>query len=471
MRRWLTALLSAAGATLAGCAIGPDYERPELPVPAEYRGVLEPQQAQSVADLEWTEVFGDPELRTVIETALENNLDLMIAAARVEEFRGQSRVARSYLGPEIRGTGGTSPNPASDEDSSYSLGFSLSWEIDLFGRLRRADEAARAQLLASEDAARGVMNALVADVATTWFELRELDEEVAIIERNIRSQEASLDLVQALKRNGVASGTEEQQAISQLASTRAQLPLAEARRIQTENRLRFLMGYAPDAVPRSSAPFEFPVPAEIPAGLPAQLLARRPDLRQLENQLHAATANVGVAQASRFPYLSIGLTSFFGLLSPELARLFDGNDPATELFSIGPFADMPIYQSGRGTGNVEVARAQLVQSELAYRRGVLQAYRETSDALVLSDKVREFITQTETRVTAAREVQRLQRKRYRADVVSYLEVLDSERQTFQAEIELARAKLTQLQAYVELYRALGGGWSQAEIDRLLAETK
>lgn len=471
MRRWLTALASAAGVTLAGCAIGPDYERPELPVPAEYRGVLEPQQAESLADLEWTEVFGDPELRKVIETALQNNLDLRIAAARVAEFRGRSRVARSYLGPEIRGTGGTSPSPASDEDSSYSLGFSLSWEIDLFGRLRRADEAARAQLLASEDAARGVMNALVADVATTWFRLRTLDEEVAIIESNIKSQEASLDLVRALKRNGVASGTEEQQAISQLASTRAQLPLTEARRVQTENLLRFLMGYAPDPVPRASTPFDFPVPADIPAGLPAQLLARRPDLRQLENQLHAATAGVGVAEASRFPYLSIGLTSFFGLLSPELARLFDGNDPAAELFSIGPFIDMPIYQSGRGTGNVEVARAQLVQTELAYRRGVLQAYRETSDALVLADKVREFITQTETRVTAAREVKRLQLKRYRAGVVSYLEVLDSERQTFFAEIELARAKLTQLEAYVELYRALGGGWSQAEIDRLLAQPK
>jgi len=420
--------------------------------------VLEPQAAASFADLEWAEVFDDPGLRSVLEIGVANNLDLQLAAARVEEFRGRARVARSYLGPEIRGTGGTSPSPASSEDSSYSLGFSLSWELDLFGRLRRSNEAARAQLLASEDAARGVMNALVADIATTWFRLRELDTEVAIIERTIKSQVDTLELVRSLKRNGVASGTEEQQALSQLAGTRAQLPLALQRRVQTENLLRFLMGYAPEPVPRPAEPHAFTVPAEIPVGLPAQLLERRPDLRRLENELHAATANIGFAEASRFPYLSIGLTSFFGLVSPELARLLDGDDPAAELFSIGPFLDAPIYQSGRGTGNVEVARAQMKQAELAYRRGVLQAYREVADVLVVTDQVRDFIAQSAIRVEAAREVLRLQQMRYRAGVVSFLEVLDAERQLFLAEIEFARARLSQYEAYVELYRALGGGW-------------
>jgi multidrug efflux system outer membrane protein len=443
---------------VTGCAIGPDYRRPELPAQDQYRSVLEPQAAASFADLEWAEVFDDPGLRSVLEIAVANNLDLQLAAARVEEFRGRARVARSYLGPEIRGTGATSPSPASSEDSSYSLGFSLSWELDLFGRLRRSNEAARAQLLASEDAARGVMNALVADIATTWFRLRELDTEVAIIERTIKSQVDTLELVRSLKRNGVASGTEEQQALSQLAGTRAQLPLALQRRVQTENLLRFLMGYAPEPVPRPAEPHAFTVPAEIPVGLPAQLLERRPDLRRLENELHAATANIGFAEASRFPYLSIGLTSFFGLVSPELARLLDGDDPAAELFSIGPFLDAPIYQSGRGTGNVEVARAQMKQAELAYRRGVLQAYREVADVLVVTDQVRDFIAQSAIRVEAAREVLRLQQMRYRAGVVSFLEVLDAERQLFLAEIEFARARLSQYEAYVELYRALGGGW-------------
>lgn len=465
------AIALAVGLALAGCAIGPDYQRPELPAAEQYRDVLSPQEAQSFADLQWSEVFGDPELGPIIQAALDNNLDLQIAAARVAEFRGRARVSRSYLGPEIRGVGNTSPSSFGDEDSSYSLGLSLSWEIDLFGRLRRADEATRAQLLASEDAARGVMNALVADVASTWFLLRELDEEVAIVERTIASQEESLALVRALKRNGVASGTEEQQAIAQLAGTRAQLPLALQRRTQTENLLRFLLGYSPAPVSRSPLPTAFPVPAEIPVGLPAQLLARRPDLRRLENQLHAATANVGVAQASRFPYLSLGLTSFYGLMSPELSGLLDGEDPAQGLFSIGPFVDVPIFQSGRGTGNVEVARAQLRQAELDYRRGVLQAYREVADALVAGDKVRDVIAQTDTRARAAGQVLRLQRKRYRAGVVSYLEVLDAERQLFAAEVDLTRARLDQLRSYVDLYRALGGGWSEDELQRVLATAK
>jgi multidrug efflux system outer membrane protein len=310
------------------------------------------------------------------------------------------------------------------------------------------------------------MSTLIANVASTWFRLREIDQQIVIIEQTIASQEASLALVQSLKRNGVASGTEEQQAISQLAATRAQLPTAIQRRVQTENALRFLIGDLPASVPRSQPPGLFPVPDELPVGLPAQLLTRRPDIRQLENQLHAATANVGVAEASRFPYLSIGLTSFFGIVSPELSKLFSGNDPADTLFSVGPFADMPIFTSGRGTGNIEVAEAQLKQSELAYRRGVLLAYREVADALVVTDQVREFIGQTDVRVASARTVLKQQRMRYRAGVVSYLEVLDAERQLFQAELELARARLDQVLGYVELYRALGGGWSDAEIAKL-----
>jgi multidrug efflux system outer membrane protein len=466
MIRRASPLFVAVVVGLSGCAIGPDFKKPEPTVPAEYRGVLTTQQADSYADLGWAAALGDPELVPILRQAIDNNLDLQIALARVEEFRGYARVSRSYLGPELRGIAGTSPNGFSDEDSSYSLGLSLNWEIDLFGRLRRADEASRAQLLASEDAARGVMSTLIANVASTWFRLREIDQQIVIIEQTIASQEASLALVQSLKRNGVASGTEEQQAISQLAATRAQLPTAIQRRVQPENALRFLIGDLPASVPRSQPPGLFPVPDELPVGLPAQLLTRRPDIRQLENQLHAATANVGVAEASRFPYLSIGLTSFFGIVSPELSKLFSGNDPADTLFSVGPFADMPIFTSGRGTGNIEVAEAQLKQSELAYRRGVLLAYREVADALVVTDQVREFIGQTDVRVASARTVLKQQRMRYRAGVVSYLEVLDAERQLFQAELELARARLDQVLGYVELYRALGGGWSDAEIAKL-----
>lgn len=463
------ALVAAATAALAGgCAIGPDYERPaDAMAVEEFRGVLTPQQALSFADTGWAIAFADPELVELIRTALESNLDLRIAAARVEEFRGVARVERSRLGPQITGEFQTAPNPQSDEDASYSAGFRLSWELDLFGKLRRADEAALAQLLASEDTARGVMTTLVADVASTWFELRELDEEVQIISDTIKSQQESLTLVQSLNRSGVASGTEEQQAVGQLATTRSRLPAAERSREQVENRLRFLLGYPPDRISRITSPRTFPVPPEIPVGLPATLLARRPDVRQSEQLLHAATARVGVALASRFPYLDIGITSFFGLIGPDLDALLHADNPAEELFSVGPFATAPIWQSGAGIGNVAAARAQAVQAELSYRRTVLQALREVSDALISTDKVREIIAQDEVRVSATGEVLRLQRMRYRGGVVSYLEVLDAERQYFDAEIELARAKFDQLRAYVELYRALGGGWSEEELRRVI----
>jgi multidrug efflux system outer membrane protein len=463
MRRPYGVLAVAVALILGGCAVGPDYKRPaDLPAPVEFRGVLSPQEAASFADQHWAEVFNDPELRQVIETALANNLDLKIAAARVEEFRGRARVARSYLGPNLSLGGNTTPSPGTPDDSSYSLGLTLNWEVDLFGRLRRASEAARAQLLATEDVQRGVVNALVADVATTWFRLREIDEEIAIIRRTIESQEASLELVRSLKRNGVASAAEEMQALSQLAATRAQLPQAELTSVQTENLLQLLLGSGPAPVARTRQAGAFSVPDDIPVGLPAQLLARRPDLRQLENELHAATANVGVAEASRFPYLSIGLTSFFGVISPELGNLLNGRDPAQELFSVGPFVSMPIYQSGFGTGTVEVAEAQLKQSELAYRRGVLQAYRETADALVVTDKSRGIISETVIRRDAALRLLDLQKQRYKAGVSSYLEVLDAQRQLFASEIDLSKSRLTRVVGYVDLYRALGGGWTPAK---------
>ncbi|MDH4165880.1 MAG: efflux transporter outer membrane subunit [Gammaproteobacteria bacterium] len=465
-------LVLAAAALPAACAIGPDYQRPDKVMPVqEYHGVLSPQQAESYADLDWIQAFGDPRLDELIRIALDNNLDLQIAAARVEEYRGLARVSRGAMGPQVRGTGSTVPSAVGDEDASYSLGLALSWEIDLFGKLRRASEATRALLLASEDNARAVMATLVAEVATTWIELLDRDAELDIIRRTIKLQEDSLALVQSQNRNGVASGTEVQQAMSQLATTRAQLPITEQQRVETENRLRFLLGFPPDHVASAGTPGAFPAPPDVPVGLPAQLLTRRPDLRRLENELHSATAGVGVAQASRFPYLSIALTSFFGLVSPELARLFDGKDPAQELFAIGPAFDMPIYTSGVGKGNVEAARARARQAELAYRQGVLQSLREVSDSLSAQVRLGEFIAHNEERVASSRELLRLQQMRYRSGVVSYLEVIDAERQLFAAEVDLVRARRDRLVAYVLLYRALGGGWSQPEIDRLLSATK
>ena len=452
---------------LSACAIGPDYERPQtVTPPQDYRSIAAMQTEKSVADVAWARMFGDPELAAVIDQALTSNLDLLSAVARVEEFRARQRVARAAFGPEIRGTVTTGPNPQSDQDATYSAGLSLNWELDLFGRLRRSNEAARAQLMASEDNARAVMSSLVASVATTWFQLRELDAEVQIINETIRSQEASLALVQSLMRNGVASGAEEQQAISQLATTRAQLPVALRDRAQIENFLQFLLGNPPREMTRSQPPTFIVVPPDIPVGLPAQLLDRRPDVRALENNLRTATAQIGVAEASRFPYLSIGLTSFFGIISPELARIFDSDEPGQEVFAVGPNAEMPIFQSGAGNANVAAARAIRAQAELDYRSGVLQALREVADSLVATQQVRELIQQNEVRTGAATETLRLQRMRYRAGVISYIEVLDAERQLFSSQIDLARAKLSQLESYVDLYRALGGGWSDADLARV-----
>ena len=464
------ALILAAAAFLpAACTIGPDYERPDDMMPAEqYRGVITPQQAESFADLDWIQAFADPQLTRLIRIALDNNLDLMIAAQRVQEFRGQTRISNSTMGPQIRGTGGTSPSLLGDEDSSYSLGLSLSWEVDLFGKLRRANEATMALLLASEDNARAVMASLVADVASSWFELRALDAEVGIIERTIKLQENSLALVESQNRNGIASGTEVEQAVTQLATTRSTLPIALQLRIAAENRLRFLLGFPPDSVEREELEERHLAPPQLPVGMPSQLLSRRPDLRRLENELHAATAQIGVAEASRFPYLNIGLTSFFGLISPELSRLFDFEDPAQELFSIGPYLDMPIYTSRAAGGNIDVAEARAGQAELAYRRAVLQSLREVSDFLTAYELQQDFIEQSELRVSSARELLRLQQMRYKGGVVSYLEVIDAERQLFSAEIDLARARRDLLLAYVGLYRSLGGGWSEAEIERVIA---
>lgn len=467
---WRSGWLFGAGALCASCAIGPDYERPEsVTPPPEYRGVSVAQTQTSIADLAWAQLFGDPELVVAIQQALVNSPDLLNAAARVEEFRARRHLARSAFGPEIRASASTSANPQSDEDASYTAGLTLNWELDLFGRLRRSDEAARAQLLASENNARAVMSSLVAAVASTWFELRELDAEVTIIGDTVRSQEASLALVQSLMRNGVASGAEEQQAIGQLATTRAELPVALQRRAQTENFLQFLLGNPPNEVPRSQPPAFVVVPPDIPVGLPAQLLARRPDVAALENTLHAATAQVGVAEASRFPYLTIGLTSFFGIISPELSRLIDDKDPAQDVFAWGPSADIPIFQSGGGNANVAAARAVRREAELSYRSGVLQALREVADSLAATDQVRELITQNDVRTKAAAEALRLQRMRYRSGVISYIEVLDAERQLFAAQIDLARAKLSQLQSYIDLYRALGGGWSDQDLKKLASQ--
>ncbi|MGB0133866.1 efflux transporter outer membrane subunit [Dokdonella sp.] len=457
-------LLAATIALVSGCALGPDYVRPNLDVPGDYRGTLNADTARTLADLDWADLFDDAEMAVVVRSAVERNLDLKIALWRIEAARAQLTSTRSLLFPGVSGSLATTPSAtSSDNDSAYSLGLLFSWEIDVFGKLRRANEASRAELLASEDGARAVMSSLVATTAGIWLSLRELDQEVAITRTNILDQERSLELVRQLMRGGVANGADEQQAITQLASTRSRLPQLQQRVIATENALSLLLGAYPSSIQRVDEAVLPQVPVFPALGLPSELLDRRPDVRASEQTLHAATARIGVAIANRFPVPTIGLGGFLGRLGIDLGDVFDNSGSTADVWSWGPNVDMPLIDWGRGSAGVSGARAQAEAAVLSYRSTVLNAMREVSDSLAAAELGGEVVEQAAVSASAAAESLRLQNMRYKAGVVGYLDVLDAQRQQYSAQLELARARLQHLQAYVDLYRALGGGWSDATL--------
>ncbi len=455
--------------TLAGCTVGPDYKRPDLDVGESYRAPVTLDRAKSIADIAWFDLFQDPQLEELIRIALENNLELEQAVARIEQAQARLRIARSSFAPDIRGQINNSPEPGGHgNDASFSGGLVIGWELDVFGKLRRLNEAARASLLASEDGARAVMSSLVTTVSSTWFRLLELDEEIRIIERAIQTQSESLELVRTLKENGVASDAEEQQAIAQLASTRARLPLAKQQVAAVEHSLSVLLGRAPAAIYRRQKfeEVERPLVSPLMTGLPAELLERRPDVRRAENLLHAATAQQGVAIANRFPFPTIGLTGLFGrYTSGDFDDLFDSDD-SINVNAWGPTLDLQIIDFGRARGNVEVAEAQTRQALAAYRGAVLQALREVANSLYAYDSSAMVIEQSQIYTNAARKNLRLQRLRFKSGVVSYLTVLDAERQVLIAEVNLAKAQLSRTLSYIDIYRALGGGWSDEELRRV-----
>jgi multidrug efflux system outer membrane protein len=466
--RWFAVVFMTLSA--GGCAAaGPDYTRPTITPPAAHRGALPADQAAALADLKWVDQYWDPELTALVEQAIADNLDLRLAVARISEFRARAAGARADLGPTLTGTVDTQPLTRSSDDqtwlrSLYSIGLAFNWEVDFFGRLRRASEAAQDDLLATEEGARAVMSSIVSEVARSWFQIRILDELIGITERNIGLQEDALTLVQRRVRGGVAAGVDEQQAVSQLAGTRAQLPSLQQELELVEDRLSVLLGKPPGAIVRPAAPITA-APPDIPPGLPSQLLERRPDIRQAERQLMAATSRIGVATANAFPFPRIGLTAFFGMLSGSLDQIFNGNDSG--VFSWGPFVQYPLVDSGRGRAGVGVATAQAEQAAVTYRQTILQAFGEVADSLVTLQKVRERIEQRQVQVAAAGEGLRLSNLRYVGGVADYLEVLDAQRVLFLAETDLARSREDQLLASVQLYRALGGGWSDDELRRLI----
>ena len=462
MRRLIA--LSLVMLLLSGCAVGPNYRRPTVNVPGTYRGAM-PQDVthpatESIGDQKWWEVFQDPQLQELIHTALQQDYDVRIAATRILQAQAQVGITRADQLPTINAGAQTvdqrSPRtkffPAY-ETSAHQVDLSLAWELDFWGKYRRATESARANLLATEWAREAVISTLVSDVAAAYFQLRELDLELEISRRTLASRRDSLQLTQTLASGGATSMLDVRQA-EQLVFTAAEtIPDLEQQIDLQENFISTLLGNNPGPIARGTKLTEQPHAPEIPAGLPSSLLERRPDIRQAEAQLIAANAQIGVAKAAYFP--QINLTASGGYQSSALTSLFTG--PAG-LWSFGGSLVQPIFTGGRIRSNVKFTEARQQEAELVYQQSIQQAFRGVSDALVEYRKDREFREQQEQLAFSAEDAARLSETRYRGGATSYLEVLTNETNYFDAELGLAQARLNELLGLVRIYRNLGGGW-------------
>jgi multidrug efflux system outer membrane protein len=469
MRRLVTPL--ALGLVLAGCTLGPNYQRPAVPAPEVWRDGPPAPETASLADLAWWELFEDDELRRLVQAATEANKDLRIAATRVDQARAQLGLTRSAQFPEINAGASATTNRLSDNVGPRGLGgetgllsttADLAFEIDLWGRLRRATEAARAELLASEEARRAVVMRLVSDVASAYLRLRQLDMELDTTQRNVASRRGSLQLVRDRFEAGLTSALDLRQAEAELASTAAQIPDLERQVAQTENQLSILLGRNPGGISRGRPLTGQTFPPSVPAGLPSALLERRPDVRQAEDALIAANARIGVAKAAFFPQVS--LTGFFGVESVALSDLFTG---PSRIWQFGPTVTVPMFNAGRNRANLALTEAQQREALLGYEQAIQQAFREVEDALIAHRKAREALTEQEAAARASREALNIAEFRYTSGLTSYLSVLDAQRTLLAAEVAESRTLLSQLVAVVQLYRALGGGW---EADRVTSRS-
>ncbi len=460
------ATLAVAGALLAGCAVGPSYRRPEVIVPEQLRGQPAPADAASLADQAWWQVFQDDSLKALIGEALRSGYDLRLAVWRVEEARANAGIAAAGYWPQVQAqagwTRGRQPafagvsGVASGPQSLYDVNAGLSWEIDLWGRIRRTNEAALAQALASDEARRGVLLSLVSDVATGYFQLRELDEQLAVAKRTAEAFQGSYDLFNRRLVAGAASALDTSSAEVSLASASAAVPDLERQIEAQENRLCLLLGRPPGPIVRGAALGDQALPPAVPAGLPSDLLRRRPDLRQAEQQLVAANANVGVAVAAFYP--TISLTGAFGGVAPELAGLFG----AGRAWSLGGGLLSPVLQGRRLEAQHRVAVAQWEEAKVQYERSVNNALVEVATALVAYQKLAGVESEQVRAVTVNREAVRLSNQRYLAGRSDYLEVLQAEQQQFAAENAVAQTHFNRLASLVQLYKALGGGWQLSD---------
>ena len=453
-------LLSAAGAS--ACALGPDYTRPELPAPETFRE--QPAQPESIADLPWFDVFRDDALGAYVREALDNNRDLHLAAARVEQARYLAAVARSPLFPQLgydaaaaRGDQAVlgSPAPGTSLENSSLLAANLFWEIDVWGRIRRSAEAARAELFATEAVRRGVVLSLVSAVAQSYYELLELDVEREIAQNSVEAFQATYDLFQRQFEGGVTSKLDPLRAEAALAQAEASLRFVELAIVAKENELAVLLGRPAGGLARGAALTAQTLPPEVPPGIPSQLLERRPDLLEAEQTLVAANARVGVAFTGYFP--RIGLTALGGSASSDLSDLLDSG---TGLWSVAASAAGPLFTAGQTTYDWRAAEAAAAASRAAYEGAVLNALREVSDAFTAREELALVRVQQERTVAALAESVKMATTRYVSGLSSYFEVLDAQQELYPAEFDLARTRRDEHLAVVEIYRALGGGWEQ-----------
>jgi outer membrane protein, multidrug efflux system len=446
-----------------GCMVGPKYHKPAVQTPAAYHDLQEsPQvkaQAASFADLPWWQVFQDPQLQELIRTALKQNYDMQLATERIKAERAQLAITRSYLFPQVQGGGNFTGGKEQDFQSKsnfFALTADAAFQLDLFGKLRRETEAARAQLLATEDAQRTVMLTLVSDVASDYFTLLQLDLQLQITRDTVNTQQDSVKLTSLRVDHGVATKLDVLQAQQVLDTANAQIPDLERQIGQEEDAISILIGEYPRGVQRGRPLVEQPLPPEVPPGLPSTLLERRPDIHQAEQMLVAANAEIGVAKASFFPQISLtgsgggafGRSSVFtGLMSSQ-----------TSVWSYGAQITQPIFTGGALSGNLHLAESQHEQALIAYKQAIQHAFSDVSDALIGFQKFHEVRVRQEQAVADLEESVRFSIMRYQGGTATYLEVLDGQRSLFAAELTVAEARGNEYQSLVQLYRALGGGW-------------
>lgn len=465
----LTGILFIA-VLLSGCALGPNYLRPKVNAPENFRSASSPAEMASLGDLPWWKIFNDEKLQGLIREALTNNYDLLIAISRVEQSRQIALQARAQFFPQINyegavGTGKNSflttasPNGGKTLDSGL-IDMNVFWEIDFWGRIRRLNEAARAQYLASEEGRRGVTISLVSGVAQAYFELLELDLQLEISKRITKSFEDTLKLFTQKYEGGAGSKLETSSAQGLLSSVAANVPEFERQIALKENQINVLLGRNPGPVERNAALLQQSMPPEIPAGIPSKLLERRPDIREAEQNVVAANAQIGVAMANFFP--QIGLTTLFGKVSPELSAFSAGS---SNLWAVAGSLTGPIFHGGALVAQYRQAKSVRDEAVLRYEQAALNAFQEVSNSLVSRQKYEDIRVQQAGAVAAYDEAVQVSLKRYNAGKASYYEVLQNQQQLFPAETSLAQTELNRLLVIVQLYKALGGGWQDAELQR------